>query len=168
MRKKLNETAMENELAGSVYFNPNLTPEPGDKKLVKANPETKDKKPEEEGTFTKIMRKAETDVPSNTDRLFKATTAPSSKVVSNVAINIASNIEITEKDIEDLKDIAYKAQTFRFTEKELDSLKDRAYSFSKTLKRKITQGDLLRIGFLLFEKNLDSTKESIIELLKEL
>jgi len=139
---------MENELAGSVYFNPNLTPKPVDKSPVE--------------------EKVKADVPPTTNPPSKAITAPSSRLISNVAINIASNIEIFEKDIETLKTIAYKSQTFRFTEEELDKLKDRAYSLSKILKRKVTQGDLLRIGFLLFEKNLDSTKESIIALLKEL
>jgi len=90
------------------------------------------------------------------------------KQASKQEMNIACNIAIFQSDMEDLRVPAYKAQTFRFTEEELDRLKDEAYSFSRLLKKKVGQGDLLRLGLLLFKKLEQEDAEAIAELLKRI
>ncbi len=85
---------------------------------------------------------------------------------SNIAINIASKISILRVELENLRSSAIKAQTFRFSEAELNQLKDRAYSLSRALNKKVTQGDLLRLGWLLFEKVNQIDRELMMEILK--
>lgn len=81
-------------------------------------------------------------------------------------IQLAINIAILHNEIDDLMKNAYKSQTFRFTPEELKKLRDLSYSLSNLLDKKITQGDLLRLGFLLLKKHLADNKESMITLLK--
>jgi hypothetical protein len=86
--------------------------------------------------------------------------------------NIASNITIlqfTEDEIEELREPAYKAQTFRLTEKETEWVKDTSYRLSKEVKRgKVSQADILRISFRLFENLLALNKADLIKILERI
>lgn len=87
-------------------------------------------------------------------------------------INKVNNITIlqfTDDEIEDLKEPAYMAQTFRLTERELGWVKDTAYRLSKEIKRgKVSQADILRIAFKLFENLLKVNKTDLIKILERI
>lgn len=95
-----------------------------------------------------------------------------SNMTSNITNNIASNITIlqfTEDEIEKLKEPAYMAQTYRLTEQEIEWVKDTAYRLSKELKRgKVSQADILRIAFKLFENLLENNKADLIKILEKI
>ena len=86
--------------------------------------------------------------------------------------NIASNITIlqfTEDEVEELREPAYKAQTFRLTEKETEWVKDTSYRLGKEVKRgKVSQADILRISFRLFENLLAMNKADLIKILERI
>ena len=86
--------------------------------------------------------------------------------------NIASNITIlqfTDDEIEELREPAYQAQTFRLTEREIEWVKDTAYRLSKEIKRgKVSQADVLRISFKLFENFLEINKADLIKILERI
>lgn len=79
--------------------------------------------------------------------------------------NITSNItllQITQRDIDELRELAEKPQTYRLTHKNIEYIKDMAYTLSKQSKRgKIGQGDILRIALLLFDKFITSNKADL-------
>jgi hypothetical protein len=92
--------------------------------------------------------------------------------VNNITSNITSNMTIlqfTDDEIEGLKEPAYMAQTFRLTEREIEWVKDTAYRLSKEIKRgKVSQADILRIAFKLFENLLEVNKSDLIKILERI
>ncbi len=86
--------------------------------------------------------------------------------------NITSNITIfqfTDDEIEELREPAYKAQTFRLTEREIEWVKDTSYHLSKEIKRgKVSQADVLRISFKLFANLLEINKAILIKILERI
>ena len=86
--------------------------------------------------------------------------------------NMTSNITIlqfTDDEVEELREPAYKAQTFRLTEKEAEWVKDISYRLSKEIKRgKVSQADILRIGFKLFNNFLATNKAELIKILERI
>ena len=90
----------------------------------------------------------------------------------NITSNMTSNITIlqfTDDEIEELKEPAYMAQTFRLTNREIEWVKDTAYRLSKEIKRgKVSQADILRIAFRLFENLLESNKSDLIKILERI
>ena len=116
-------------------------------------------------------------VPEPTQLIAKESpTSPVREVKINKEIkqdgNIASNITIlqfTEDEIEELREPAYKAQTFRLTEKETEWVKDTSYRLGKEVKRgKVSQADILRISFRLFENLLAMNKADLIKILERI
>ncbi len=88
--------------------------------------------------------------------------------VSNTVSNITI-LQITEKDIDGLRELAEKPQTYRLTHKDIEYLQDVAYRLSKESRRgKISQGDILRIALLLFNKFMTSNKEKLKEILEKI
>lgn len=88
------------------------------------------------------------------------------KQESNITSNIAI-LQFTDDEIEELREPAYKAQTFRLTERETEWVKDTAYYLSKEIKRgKVSQADILRISFKLFANLLEINKASLIKILE--
>ena len=119
------------------------------------------------GSFAKLM--AQPASPPDTG----AATKKESKKISKQENNIASNITLlqffNEKDIEDLREPAYMAQTYRLRERDIEWIKDTAHGLSKEFKRrKISQTDILRIAFKLFEKALATNKEELKTLLDKI
>jgi len=98
------------------------------------------------------------------------------KKVSNITSNIASKqaskqaiLQFTEDEINELKEPAYKGQTYRLTDQEIEWLKDTAYRLNKESKKtRVTQVDLVRISFKMFEKSLKNNKAEIIKLIERI
>jgi len=99
-------------------------------------------------------------------------TKKETKQLSNITSNMTSNITIlqfTDDEIEELREPAYMAQTFRLTEREIEWVKDTAYRLSKEIKRgKVSQADVLRIAFKLFENLLEINKADLIKILERI
>jgi hypothetical protein len=94
----------------------------------------------------------------------KKETKQASNITSNMTI-----LQFTDDEIEDLREPAYMAQTFRLTEKEIEWVKDTAYRLSKEIKRgKVSQADILRISFKLFESLLEINKADLIKILERI
>ena len=93
-------------------------------------------------------------------------------MTSNIASKLASNIAIlqfTDDEVDELKESAFKAQTFRFTDREIEWLKDTSYRLSKEIKRgKVSQVDIIRISFKLFEALLASNKADLLKILERI
>jgi len=90
------------------------------------------------------------------------------KQVSNITSNITI-LQFSDDEIEDLREPAYKAQTFRLTGREIEWVKDTSYRLSKEIKRgKVSQADILRISFKLFENFLSINKADLIKLLERI
>ena len=85
------------------------------------------------------------------------------KQSSNIAI-----LQLTNKDIEELKENAFQAQTYRLSEREIEWIKDTAYVLSKEIKRgKVSQIDILRLSFKLFKNLFETNKSGLIEILEK-
>ena len=91
---------------------------------------------------------------------------------NNTTNNVISNITIlqfTDKDIEGLRKLAEKPQTYRLTHKDVEYVKDMSYKLSKESKRgKIGQGDILRIALVLFDKFITSNKNDLKIILEKI
>jgi len=91
---------------------------------------------------------------------------------NNTTSNIESNItilQITEKDIEDLRDPAEKVQSYRLNPRDIEYIRDIAYELSKESKRgKIGQGDILRIALVLFDKFITADKKEVKKILEKI
>lgn len=87
-----------------------------------------------------------------------------SNIVSNIAI-----LQLTDEDIEQLRETAYQAQTYRLSKREIEWIKDIAYRLSKEVKRgKVAQIDVLRIALKLFENLLATNKADLIAILEKI
>ena len=100
-------------------------------------------------------------------------TKKESKKTGKKERNITSNITIlqlfSDKDIEELREPAYMAQTYRLRERDIEWIKDTAHELSKEFKRrKVSQTDILRIAFKLFENLLQTNKEELKALLDKI
>ena len=94
----------------------------------------------------------------------KKETKQESNITSNITI-----LQFTDDEIEELREPAYKAQTFRLTERETEWVKDTAYHLSKEIKRgKVSQADVLRISFKLFANFLEINKTVLIKILERI
>jgi hypothetical protein len=91
-------------------------------------------------------------------------------ITSNIANNITSNITILQfstEDIDQLKEPAYKAQTFRLTEREVEWVRDVSHQLSKEFRRgKVSQADILRVAIKLFENALALNKADVMKILE--
>ena len=95
-------------------------------------------------------------------------TNKNTKQVSNITSNITI-LQFNDDEIEELREPAYQAQTFRLTEREIEWVKDTAYRLSKEIKRgKVSQADILRISFKLFENYLEINKSDLIKILERI
>ena len=88
------------------------------------------------------------------------------------ASNIASNItilQLDDKEIDELRDPTNDVQTFRLTAKDKDWVKDTSYLLSKEIRRgSVSQTDILRLSFILFEKLLETNRSEIIKILERI
>lgn len=78
-------------------------------------------------------------------------------------------LQFSDLEIEELREPAYQAQTFRLTNKEIEWIKDTAYRLSKEVKRgKVSQVDILRIAFKLFDNFLTVNKAELMHILDKI
>ena len=78
-------------------------------------------------------------------------------------------LALDERDIEELREPAYQAQTFRLTQTEVEWIKDTAYRLSKELPRgKAAQADILRISLRLFQNLLASNRDDLLTILQSI
>ena len=114
--------------------------------------------------------KKETKIPTEIKQESKKAKMIKIKKDNKQESNITSNMTIlqfTDDEIEELREPAYMAQTFRLTKREIDWVKDTAYRLSKEIKRgKVSQADILRISFKLFENYLEISKADLIKILE--
>jgi len=87
-----------------------------------------------------------------------------SNIISNITI-----LQLSDKQIDELRDPTNDVQTFRLTEKDKEWVKDTSYLLSKEIRRgSVSQTDILRISFVLFEKLLKTNKPEIIKLIERI
>ena len=102
----------------------------------------------------------------------KPASEPQNKQDVNKTSNIVSNItilQLSDEQIDELRDPTNDVQTFRLTEKDKEWVKDTSYLLSKDIRRgSVSQTDILRISFLLFEKLLKTNTPEIIQLLERI
>ena len=91
------------------------------------------------------------------------------------APNIISNItllhflDLSDEQIDELRDPTNDVQTFRLTEKDKEWVKDTAYLLSKEIRRgSVSQTDILRLSFLIFDKLMKTNKPEIIRLFEKI
>ena len=87
---------------------------------------------------------------------------------NQAVMNIDCNISILQSDLRKLRKSGHQAQTFRLTGEDLDWLKNKTYTLSRSLDKKISQSDLIRIGQLLFKRVWKGNKAPLIKILEEL
>jgi len=134
-----------------AFFSPTPPPQVVEQKpepKKEAQPIAKAKQDSKEAKMIKIKKK----------------TKQESNITSNITI-----LQFTDDEIEELREPAYKAQTFRLTEREIEWVKDTSYHLSKEIKRgKVSQADILRISFKLFANFLEINKKVLIKILKRI
>jgi hypothetical protein len=87
-----------------------------------------------------------------------------SHIISNITI-----LQLSDKQIDELRDPTNDVQTFRLTEKDKEWVKDTSYLLSKEIRRgSVSQTDILRLSFVLFEKLLKTNKPEIIKLIEKI
>jgi hypothetical protein len=87
-----------------------------------------------------------------------------SNIISNITI-----LQLTDAQIDELRDPTNDVQTFRLTEKDKEWVKDTSYLLSKEIRRgSVSQTDILRLSFVLFEKLLKTNKPEIIKLIERI
>ena len=150
--KELTKNLKESTGKGiDAFFSPTPPPQVVEQKLEpkkEPQPITKIKQDSKEAKMIKIKKET--------------------KQVSNITSNITI-LQFTDDEIEELREPAYKAQTFRLTEREIEWVKDTSYHLSKEIKRgKVSQADVLRISFKLFANFLEINKTSLIKILERI
>jgi hypothetical protein len=87
-----------------------------------------------------------------------------SNIISNITI-----LQLSDEQIDELRDPTNDVQTFRLTEKDKEWVKDTSYLLSKEIRRgSVSQTDILRLSFVLFEKLLKTHKPEIIKLIERI
>jgi hypothetical protein len=75
---------------------------------------------------------------------------------------IVLNVTITQSDIDDLRGPTYSTQTMRLRESDAEILQDTAYSLGKSLKKKVTKSDVVRLAIRITQK-LAASKDNVLE-----
>jgi len=135
------------------------------------------KKIEEQKTEEKNKRETNVPPPASPPpptqkKLQKTVKKQQTKKEGNQTSNIVSNItilQLSDDQIDELRDPTNDVQTFRLTEKDKEWVKDTSYLLSKEIRRgSVSQTDILRLSFILFEKLLKTNKPEIIKLIERI
>jgi hypothetical protein len=162
MKKRLNTSGITNELEGASAYFTRLTPPPTEPSM-NAGASMQQPPPSHPAPISDA-REARPKKQTT-----QQTTNPITKQTSNTASNITILQLLDETDITNLREPAYQAQTFRLTEQEIEWVKDTAYRLSKEMKRKkVSQADILRISFKLFERLLATHKAELMTILERI
>jgi len=105
-------------------------------------------------------------------KLPKTVSKQQNKQEENKTSNIISNItllQLSDGQIDELRNPTNDVQTFRLTEKDKAWVKDTSYLLSKEIRRgSVSQTDIVRLSFVLFEKLLKTNKPEIIKLIERI
>ena len=97
----------------------------------------------------------------------KPVTKNQNKKEENKTSNIISNItilQLSDEQIDELRDPTNDVQTFRLTEKDKEWVKDTSYLLSKEIRRgSVSQTDILRLSFIVFEKLLKTNSQKLLD-----
>ena len=135
------------------------------------------KKIEEQKTEEKNKRETNVPPPASPPpptqkKLQKTVKKQQTKKEGNQTSNIVSNItilQLSDDQIDELRDPTNDVQTFRLTEKDKEWVKDTSYLLSKEIRRgSVSQTDILRLSFILFGKLLKTNKPEIIKLIERI
>jgi hypothetical protein len=87
-----------------------------------------------------------------------------SHIINNITI-----LQLSDEQVDELRDPTNDVQTFRLTEKDKEWVKDTSYLLSKEIRRgSVSQTDILRLSFVLFEKLLKTNKPEVIKLIEKI
>ena len=90
-----------------------------------------------------------------------------SNIISN--ITLLHLLDLSDEQIDELRDPTNDVQTFRLTEKDKEWVKYTAYLLSKEIRRgSVSQTDILRLSFLIFDKLMKTNKPEIIRLFEKI
>ena len=90
------------------------------------------------------------------------------KLHEGPVIVLQDYLQLSDKQIDELRDPTNDVQTFRLTEKDKEWVKDTSYLLSKEIRRgSVSQTDILRLSFVLFEKLLKTNKPEIIRIFEK-
>lgn len=126
-----------------------------------------DNKKQVAGSFSKLM--APPEQRDQTDQIKAKTNKKAGKKESNITSNITLLQFFSAKDIEELHEPAYMAQTYRLRQQDVEWVKDMSHTLSKESKRRrVSQTDIVRIAFKLFDKMFKNNKEELKDLLNKI
>jgi hypothetical protein len=165
--KELTKNLKESTGKGiDAFFSPTPPPQVVEQKLEPKKeppPQVVEQKPEPKKEVQSITKIKQDSKEAKMIKI-KKETKQESNITSNITI-----LQFTDDEIEELREPAYKAQTFRLTEREIEWVKDTSYHLSKEIKRgKVSQADVLRISFKLFANFLEINKTSLIKILERI
>jgi hypothetical protein len=162
MKKRLNIEGITNELEGASAYFTRPTPPPAGLPIKSDAADAQP--PPSQPAPVSDTREA---LPEK--QAVQQATKPTTNQTSNIASNITILQLFDETDIANLREPAYQAQTFRLTEQEIEWVKDTAYRLNKEMKRKkVSQADVLRISFKLFERLLATHKTELLAILERI
>jgi len=131
-----------------------------------------DQKTEEKNKAATAIPPVKSPTPPVQKKAQKPIRKPQSKEDENKASNIVSNItilQLNDTEIDGLRDPTNDVQTFRLTAKDKDWVKDTSYLLTKEIRRgSVSQTDILRLSFMLFEKLLETNRPEIIQILERI
>ena len=82
--------------------------------------------------------------------------------------NIVIHITLLQADIDDLREPTNSAQTLRLRESDVEILKDTAHQLGKTMKKKVTQSDVVRLAIRIAQKLAASKDGAVGEVLGQI
>ena len=131
-----------------------------------------EQKTEEKKKIVSAVPPVQSPPPPTQKKSLKKVMKQQNKKEENNTSNIISNItilQLTDDQIDELRDPTNDVQTFRLTEKDKEWVKDTSYLLSKEIRRgSVSQTDILRLSFVLFEKLLKTNKPEIIKLIERI
>jgi len=91
-----------------------------------------------------------------------------SNTARDTALHIACDIAISKSDIDQLREMAYKATSFRLTTREVKWLKRKAFDLDEEVKRgEVHMVHIVRLGIKLIEKILETDKNKLVDILEQ-
>lgn len=120
------------------------------------------------GNFSQLMEKQKTMPPQTERGLQSKTKKRNENRPPSRNCHIGINITILQSDVDDLREPTYGAQTLRLRNTDTDILKDTAYLLSKSMKKKVTQSDIARIGIRIVQKLATAKDAPLSEILEQI
>jgi hypothetical protein len=117
------------------------------------------------GNFTELMKAGKQHAPQMARELqHKGKREPKHRAPSRNC-TIVLNVTITQSDINDLREPTYSTQNIRLRESDAEILQDTAYALGKSLKKKVTKSDVVRLAIRIAQKLAASKNDALGEVL---